>query len=139
MAKAKETEQKIDVELNELKATLANIEEARAFDELTVRSSISRLFLPSHMSILQTEDVAKAHPRIAEAVETMLKKGKWTVPGMWLLQSLGFAAHSNSCSQATRRSSATSTSCNLRIVFRSDNYIPLYIPEDCLDWAYPST
>ncbi|KAJ2916487.1 hypothetical protein MD484_g3909, partial [Candolleomyces efflorescens] len=61
--KAKETEQKIDVELKELQATLANIEDARPFDQLT------------------TEDVAKAHPRIAEAVETMLKKGKWTVPG----------------------------------------------------------
>ena len=30
----------------------------------------------------QTEDVGKAHPRIVEAVETMLKKGKWTVPGL---------------------------------------------------------
>jgi hypothetical protein len=47
-----------------LQATLANIEDARPFDQLT------------------TEDVAKAHPRIAEAVETMVKKGKWTVPGM---------------------------------------------------------
>ncbi|KAF8665793.1 hypothetical protein AX16_000238 [Volvariella volvacea WC 439] len=61
--KAKETEAKIDVELKELQATLANIEEARPFDELT------------------TEEVGRAHPRITEAVETMLKKGKWTVPG----------------------------------------------------------
>lgn len=30
----------------------------------------------------QTEDVGQAHPRIVEAVETMLKKGKWTVPGL---------------------------------------------------------
>lgn len=30
----------------------------------------------------QTEDVGRAHPRIVEAVETMLKKGKWTVPGV---------------------------------------------------------
>ena len=29
----------------------------------------------------QAEDVGKAHPRIVEAVETMVKKGKWTVPG----------------------------------------------------------
>ena len=36
MAKAKETEEKIDVELKELQATLANIEEARPFDQLTV-------------------------------------------------------------------------------------------------------
>ncbi|KAF9224328.1 ATP7, subunit D of the stator stalk of mitochondrial F1F0 ATP synthase, partial [Gyrodon lividus] len=61
--KAKETAQKIDVELKELQATLANIEEARPFEDLTV------------------EDVGNAHPRIVEAVETMVKKGKWTVPG----------------------------------------------------------
>jgi len=61
--KAKETEQKIDVELQELQATLANIEEARPFEQLTA------------------QDVGKAHPRIVEAVDTMLKKGKWTVPG----------------------------------------------------------
>jgi hypothetical protein len=30
---------------------------------------------------VQLDDVAKAHPRIIETVETMLKKGKWTVPG----------------------------------------------------------
>ncbi|KAF9057774.1 ATP synthase d subunit [Panaeolus papilionaceus] len=63
VAKAQETEQKIDVELKQLQDTLANIEQARPFDQLT------------------TEDVAQAHPRIKEAVETMLKKGKWTVPG----------------------------------------------------------
>ncbi|KAF8076037.1 ATP7, subunit D of the stator stalk of mitochondrial F1F0 ATP synthase [Lyophyllum atratum] len=61
--KAKETEHKIDIELKELKITLANIEEARPFDQLTV------------------EDVGKAHPRIVEVVATMVKKGKWTVPG----------------------------------------------------------
>lgn len=63
VAKAQETEAKIDVELKELQATLANIEDARPFEQLT------------------TEDIAKAHPRIAEAVATMVKKGKWTVPG----------------------------------------------------------
>jgi hypothetical protein len=36
VAKARETEQKIDVELKELQATLANIEQARPFDQLTV-------------------------------------------------------------------------------------------------------
>jgi hypothetical protein len=30
----------------------------------------------------QTDDVAKAHPRIVETVETMVRKGKWSVPGM---------------------------------------------------------
>ncbi|KIJ70422.1 hypothetical protein HYDPIDRAFT_105138 [Hydnomerulius pinastri MD-312] len=63
VAGAQETAQKIDVELKELQATLANIEEARPFEDLTV------------------EDVGNAHPRIVEAVETMVKKGKWTVPG----------------------------------------------------------
>jgi len=29
----------------------------------------------------QAEDVATAHPRIVEAVENMIKKGKWSVPG----------------------------------------------------------
>jgi len=61
--KAKETEQKVDLELKELRATLANIEEARPFEQLTV------------------EDVGRAHPRIVETVETMVRKGKWTVPG----------------------------------------------------------
>ncbi|KAK0453265.1 ATP synthase d subunit [Armillaria solidipes] len=63
VAKAQETEAKIDVELKELQATLANIEEARPFDQLTVN------------------DVGEAHPRLLEVVETMVKKGKWTVPG----------------------------------------------------------
>ncbi|THH33818.1 hypothetical protein EUX98_g482 [Antrodiella citrinella] len=63
VANAQETADKIDVELKDLHATLANIEEARPFEDLTV------------------DDVGNAHPRITEAVETMMKKGKWTVPG----------------------------------------------------------
>jgi len=63
IAKAKETVEKVDVELKDLQATLANIEDARPFEDLTV------------------EDVGAAHPRITEAVETMIQKGKWTVPG----------------------------------------------------------
>ncbi|KAH7871106.1 uncharacterized protein C8R40DRAFT_1174810 [Lentinula edodes] len=59
---AKETKEKIDVELRDLQATLANIEEARPFQDLTVL------------------DIGKAHPRIIETVETMMKKGKWSVP-----------------------------------------------------------
>ncbi|KAJ3847123.1 ATP synthase d subunit [Lentinula lateritia] len=59
---AKETEEKIDVELRDLQATLANIEEARPFQDLTVL------------------DIGEAHPRITETVETMMKKGKWSVP-----------------------------------------------------------
>jgi len=60
---AQAMEEKIDVEIKELQATLANIEEARPFDELTVN------------------DVGDAHPRLVQVMETMLKKGKWTVPG----------------------------------------------------------
>ena len=30
---------------------------------------------------MQVEEVGQAHPRILETVETMVKKGKWTVPG----------------------------------------------------------
>jgi len=63
VVKAKEMVEKVDLELKDLQATLANIEDARPFEDLTV------------------EDVGAAHPRIVEAVETMLKKGKWTVPG----------------------------------------------------------
>jgi len=63
VSRAKETETKIDEELKELQATLANIEEARPFEDLTAN------------------EVGEAHPRIVEAVETMIKKGKWTVPG----------------------------------------------------------
>jgi len=61
--KAKETEVQIDIELKDLQATLKNIEDARNFEDLS------------------TEDVGQAHPRIVEAVENMIKKGKWTVPG----------------------------------------------------------
>ncbi|PVG01003.1 mitochondrial ATP synthase [Serendipita vermifera] len=63
VAKAEATASEIDVELKALQATLANIEDARPFEDLTV------------------EDVGKAHPEITETVKTMLKKGRWTVPG----------------------------------------------------------
>ena len=39
VSRAKETETKIDEELKELQATLANIEEARPFEDLTVGSA----------------------------------------------------------------------------------------------------
>lgn len=45
VANAKETADKIDVELKDLQATLANIEEARAFEDLTV----SRIGVSLHM------------------------------------------------------------------------------------------
>lgn len=34
---------------------------------------------------LQVSDVGKAHPEILHAVQTMVKKGKWTVPGKFFL------------------------------------------------------
>lgn len=37
IANAKETEAQIDVELKDLQATLANIQDARPFEDLTVR------------------------------------------------------------------------------------------------------
>ncbi|KAJ7283362.1 ATP synthase d subunit [Mycena rebaudengoi] len=63
VASAQAMEEKIDVEIKELQATLANIEEARPFEELT------------------SYDVGDAHPRLLEVVETMMKKGKFSVPG----------------------------------------------------------
>ncbi|CAO1625338.1 unnamed protein product [Jaminaea pallidilutea] len=60
---AKATEEKIAVELKDLKATLDNIQSARPFEQLTV------------------EDVLAARPEIRKTVEEMVKKGKWTVPG----------------------------------------------------------
>lgn len=44
VARAKETEEKIDVELKDLQATLANIEDARPFEDLTVRLTSCSLF-----------------------------------------------------------------------------------------------
>jgi hypothetical protein len=31
--------------------------------------------------VMQVDEVGQAHPRIVETIETMVKKGKWTVPG----------------------------------------------------------
>jgi F-type H+-transporting ATPase subunit d len=83
VAKAQETERHIEQELKDLQATLANIEDARPFEDLTVRFSLHSLnhVIPSDL-ISQVQDVGTAHPRITEAVENMVKKGKWTVPGM---------------------------------------------------------
>ena len=63
VAAAKETVAKISAEEESLNKTLANIKEARPFEDLTVA------------------EVGNARPEITKAVETMIKKGKWTVPG----------------------------------------------------------
>lgn len=63
VAAAKATVQKIDAEEVSLKKTLGNIKDARPFDDLTAA------------------EVGHANPEITKAVETMIKKGKWSVPG----------------------------------------------------------
>ncbi|KAF8320750.1 ATP synthase d subunit [Clavulina sp. PMI_390] len=63
VADAETTVQKVDEELSKLNATLDNIKNARSFEDLTV------------------DEVAQARPEINKAVETMMAKGKWTVPG----------------------------------------------------------
>ncbi|KAF9510623.1 hypothetical protein BS47DRAFT_1373285 [Hydnum rufescens UP504] len=63
VSEAELTVQKVDEELAKLQATLDNIKQARPFEDLTV------------------DEVSEARPEIRKAVETMLKKGKWTVPG----------------------------------------------------------
>ncbi|ORY28274.1 hypothetical protein BCR39DRAFT_535232 [Naematelia encephala] len=60
---AKETVSKISTEEKNLQDTLSNIKDARPFEDLTIH------------------DVAKARPEVRKATETMVKKGKWTVPG----------------------------------------------------------
>lgn len=63
LAAAKETVSKISAEEENLNKTLSNIKDARAFEDLTVA------------------DVGHAQPEITKAVETMIQKGKWSVPG----------------------------------------------------------
>ncbi|ORY86989.1 hypothetical protein BCR37DRAFT_343388 [Protomyces lactucae-debilis] len=63
VSNAQETSKTIEQELGDLKATLDNISQARDFEELTV------------------EDVMKARPDIQKNVETMVKKGRWVIPG----------------------------------------------------------
>ncbi|KAF8342149.1 ATP synthase d subunit [Cantharellus anzutake] len=63
LAEAQSAAAKVDEELAKLQATLENIQQARPFQDLTV------------------DDVSEARPQIRKTVETMLKKGKWTVPG----------------------------------------------------------
>ncbi|KAF2447187.1 mitochondrial ATP synthase [Karstenula rhodostoma CBS 690.94] len=60
---AEETKTVVDRELSDLQKTLKNIEEARAFDELTV------------------DEVATAQPDIDKRTEQLVSKGRWAVPG----------------------------------------------------------
>ncbi|KAL2007385.1 hypothetical protein VTN00DRAFT_8823 [Thermoascus crustaceus] len=60
---AEETKGKVETELKQLRETLANIESARPFEELTV------------------DDVAAAQPEIDEKTASLVSKGKWMPPG----------------------------------------------------------
>lgn len=60
---AKLTEKSVLQEIEQLNATLKDIENARPFDQLTV------------------DDVAKARPDLDEKVTYMVQNGKWEVPG----------------------------------------------------------
>ncbi|PSK40798.1 hypothetical protein C7M61_000453 [Candidozyma pseudohaemuli] len=59
---AKLTEKSVLEEIEQLQATLKDIEGSRPFDQLTV------------------DDVAKARPDVDEKVNYMVKNGKWEVP-----------------------------------------------------------
>ncbi|KAJ3183456.1 ATP synthase d subunit [Geranomyces variabilis] len=65
VAAAQKTAKKVNVEVDELKVLLKNIETARPVDQLTV------------------EDVAKAYPELDKTVEKMAKRGQWKVPGYY--------------------------------------------------------
>jgi hypothetical protein len=73
---------KIDEELKNLQKTLANIEDARPFEDLTVgdvRMDLCCAMMAEPFP--QVDDVAQARPEILKAVDTMMKKGKFSVPG----------------------------------------------------------
>ncbi|CAM0140918.1 ATP synthase d subunit [Umbelopsis sp. WA50703] len=63
VSKAESTVQQIDAELKDLNATLANIEQSRPIESLTV------------------DDIIAAKPEIIQDVEKSLEKGQFSVPG----------------------------------------------------------
>ena len=63
--KAKEAEMRMNEELKVLRETLANIEQARPVEDLTV------------------DDVIEARPDLEQVVEQRLQDGKWSVPGYY--------------------------------------------------------
>ncbi|CAA22441.1 F1-FO ATP synthase subunit D [Schizosaccharomyces pombe] len=60
---AKKNVELVKAELQNLSATLKNIEQARPTEEITI------------------EDMKQAVPEIEKIVETMVTKGKWVIPG----------------------------------------------------------
>ncbi|OAX81815.1 ATP synthase subunit D, mitochondrial [Emergomyces africanus] len=63
MKGAEETKGKVELELQSLEKTLANIETARPFEDLTV------------------DEISEARPDIIEKTSQLVSKGKWMPPG----------------------------------------------------------
>lgn len=63
IAKAKETVEKVDVELKDLQATLANIEDARPFEDLTVRFCADLFFIESDGVVMYRSRMLELHTR----------------------------------------------------------------------------
>ncbi|KAL2758477.1 hypothetical protein ACRALDRAFT_1080294 [Sodiomyces alcalophilus JCM 7366] len=60
---AEATKEQVGLELKDLEKTLANIETARPFEDLT------------------TEDIGKAAPIVEQKTAELVSKGRWSVPG----------------------------------------------------------
>ena len=86
---AEETKTKVDAELEDLEKTLANIETARPFEDLTVvRYSVAAQhsrFPQGHVIARWLthwqDEVVAARPDIDERVAQLVSKGRWQVPG----------------------------------------------------------
>ncbi|KAF3802121.1 ATP synthase subunit d [Colletotrichum gloeosporioides] len=73
---AEATKDKVDLELKDLEKTLANIETARPFEDLTV------------------DEVSAAEPSIDEKTSQLVSKGRWSVPGYKAGRSVHFRHYS---------------------------------------------
>ena len=102
------------MELKDLQAALVNIEEARPLEDLTVRFELVHIHQVILIIPIKNEDVIKAYPRLRTTIETMVKKGKWTVPGESFFAFVIFGRSSVPIVQDTRRSSATFPLCKRR-------------------------
>lgn len=111
---AKATVEKISSEEKDLQSTLSNIQDARPFEDLTVCAEVvAEGIFSDPCSLIQITEIAKAQPQITQAVETMIQKGKWSVPGYRVRSG-------NTCcgrpslithASANRKSSESSLSC----------------------------
>jgi hypothetical protein len=78
---AEETKSVVDRELSDLQKTLKNIEEARAFDELTVVCAWREWWDSGQVLMRGQDEVAAAQPDIDKRTEQLVSKGRWAVPG----------------------------------------------------------